>query len=85
MDYTYLNPICSKDNITMDLTSNQDPTTLDPTSMYSTSNGETFTNTVEQSETESKDPEGDFSHLNPEQQAVLSQISKIIRGTLPRC
>ena len=69
----------------MDLTSSQDPNTLDPTSLSSTSNGDTFTNTVEQSEAESKDPEEDFSHLNPEEQAVLSQISKIIRGTLSRC
>jgi hypothetical protein len=74
MDYTSLNHICSKDNITMDLTSSQDQNTLDPTSLSFTSNGET----------ESKDPEEDFSHLNPEEQAVLSQISKIIRGTLSR-
>jgi hypothetical protein len=32
-------------------------------------------------ETEREDPGFDFSHLNPGEQAVVSQISKIIRGT----
>jgi hypothetical protein len=82
MDYTSLNPACSKDKITLDITSSQDPNT---TSLSYTSNGETFTNNVEQSETDSKDPEEDFPHLNPEEQAVLSQISKITKGTHSRC
>jgi hypothetical protein len=76
MDYISFNPTCSKVTITSTITSSQDLNTLDPTSLSST------IKTVEQSETERKDSEEDFSHLNPEEQAVLSQISKIIRGTL---
>ena len=43
---------------------------------------ETFANSED---TESEDPGEDFSHLTPEEQVVLNQISKIIRGTFSRC
>ena len=93
MDYTTLDPTCSMDNNTLDLTSQSSNRKIKTRQNHSlklednvpkTDNGdqeETCANSGEQLETESKDADEDFSHLNPDEQAVLSQISKIIRGT----
>ena len=34
---------------------------------------------------ENDDPDEDFSHVSSEEQAVLKHISRIIRGSLPKC
>ena len=90
-EHTTLDSTRRKDPTTLDSTSSIDytpmnstyNTTLDPTSLSLTSKKKTRQyNYKEQSETESEDPEEDFSHLSPEEHTVLSQISKIIRGTL---
>jgi hypothetical protein len=84
------------DSLTLDPTSRLDCSTLDPTSIscfhkdievLKTVNKdpeENFShqNSGKQFETGSGHPEEDFSHLSAEEQAVLRNISKIIKGRL---
>jgi hypothetical protein len=46
---------------------------------------ENFSHLNPAKELENENPEENFSHLSPVEQAVLSNISKIIKGTLSKC
>ena len=83
LEHTTLGLDSTSSHTTLDLSSSLYSNSLDPTSLSLTSKKKTRQyNSEERSETESDDPEEDFSHLSPEEQAVLSQISKIIRRSL---